>query len=199
MWRKYDKYRKNDLFFIICFYYEKLRGNILGRKRDVLYFVGRMQTAIPTASHRVEGGGEREGQGGLNFPLSVPCTLGSRRLPHSVVPAPVYFFFCKKIVQCCKIYSISHGSYPLDIPSPTSSCRLSSPITPGFPPPCPPSHVIVALWEPIHYLGNRHGRTVSPTSIKTRLDTGLGSTAEMKACMPDCIVWQLFVAQGDST
>ena len=54
------------------------------------------------------------------------------------------------------------------------------------------------LWEPMH--GETVGGGQSLTSIdQIRRDTGLGSTAEIKSCMEDHVVWQSFVAQGDST
>ena len=86
------------------------------------------------------GGG---GQGGLIFPLSVPCTPSSRRFLKGFLPLCA-FAIAKNCAMLQNLFSISPGSrsaplgYPIASFSSPASRRLSSPITPGFSSPCPP-------------------------------------------------------------
>ena len=54
---------------------------------------------------RRAGRGGGEGQAGLNFPLPVPCTLGSS--PLSLWSLPLYIFSIMKNCASCEIYFLS--------------------------------------------------------------------------------------------
>ena len=58
-------------------------------------------------------------------------------------------------------------------------------------PELPVSNRAGVLWEPIHGETVRGGQSLTYT--------GLGSTAEMKACIEDRVILESIVARGDST
>ena len=77
--------------------------------------------------------------------------VGISRFPYLVLPVAAHFlrgshicvlFLLQNIAQCCEIhFLLLPTSNPLGFPSPTlsspTSHTLPTPITPGFPPPCP--------------------------------------------------------------
>ena len=62
-----------------------------------------------------------------------------------------------------------------------------------YPPLCDISNLI--LWEPMHGETVRGGQSLTYID-QIQWDTGPGSTAEMKTCMEDRVLWLSFVARG---